>query len=607
MGVSGFMTSMTTFQQVHLKEATAKLTAAEDKTWKDMERAQKEPTAFRSAIYPPGTEYALSLAISQVAFTFNAVLTGSLMEALKGFYKLRKAMLTLDSIMVMEANHLKRMTGNGNTTGPANGSANIANGQFGIGRTANDIPLLDENLEKQFAGLDTEGTPTSMPAKRLDTGAALPAEVFTHPTDIFIHTGSHLCYGTLLVTFSLVKPVFNRVLSIVGFSGDRERGVKLVWEATKFFSFNSATAGLALLGYYHGLSRFSDVLPTDTGAEDDLTGYPKAKVQALLTSMLARYPDSNLWKLEEARLLAYNKDLTGAVEIITKYSASDMKPVSTSFMFEKALNTMYLHDYELSAVSWLNLLPLNEWTHTLYYYQAASAYLELYRNLRDSNPTTAETYKNKAAELFRKAPPLAGRQKMMGKVMPFDVFIKRKVQKWEERARAWSVDFIDAIGTSPLTEMMYLWNGFQKMAPGQLEKSLEILQWHRTSQSQRFKNDLDESGLHALLRAAVLRNQEKFTEAKKTLEIEILSHDKSQFTGTLKDCYICPSAHYEMGVLAWKEKDLEGVSKKAKVLECEEWLGKVEKWDIFVLDTRVGFKLKGAQITVQRERALLGI
>lgn len=54
-----------------------------------------------------------------------------------------------------------------------------------------------------------------------------------------------------------------------------------------------------------------------------------------------------------------------------------------------------------------------------------------------------------------------------------------------------------------------------------------------------------------------------------------------------------------MAVIAWFEKDLEGVDKKAKVADCEEWLRKVERWESYVLDARIGVKVKTAAETLK--------
>jgi hypothetical protein len=249
------------------------------------------------------------------------------------------------------------------------------------------------------------------------------------------------------------NPVFNRILYIVGFKGDRARGTRYLWESCRFNNFCSAISGIALLGYYNGLVGLCDILPTDAGAEDDLSGYPKAKCEALLADMVQRYPNSKLWKLEEARMYGYNRNLKAAVKILSENSESNMKQIATINMFEMSLTTMMVHDYQLCADSWTKCADLSKWSPTLYAYMTGGAYLELYRNSRESDPTTAKSYKDKATEYIRKGPPLAGRQKVMSKELPFDVFIVRKVKKWEERAKIWGVDLIDAIGVSPLSEM----------------------------------------------------------------------------------------------------------------------------------------------------------
>lgn len=182
----------------------------------------------------------------------------------------------------------------------------------------------------------------------------------------------------------------------------------------------------------------------------------------------------------------------------------------------------------------------------------------------------------------------------MAQQLPFDMYIVRKVQKWEERSKAWKVDLVDAIGVSPLTEMVYFWGGMKKQDSVQLQQSLDCLLWDRTTHPDKFNTDLDETAIHAVLKAAIARNMGKYEEARDTLQTEVLAHDKycppliflsrllsssrNKFKGHLKDDWTCPSAHYEMAALAWVEKDLEGMDHKAKVLDCETWLVKTQKW-----------------------------
>jgi hypothetical protein len=100
---------------------------------------------------------------------------------------------------------------------------------------------------------------------------------------------------------------------------------------------------------------------------------------------------------------------------------------------------------------------------------------------------------------------------------------------------------VDAIGTSPYAEMICrslsssqirkanvidLWNGMKKEAPEQLQKTMNILEWERTSYPEKHKADLDETSTCALLRAAILRHLGKFEEARTMLEAEILAHGR---------------------------------------------------------------------------------
>jgi hypothetical protein len=477
-----------------------------------------------------------------------AVLSGSVTEAIKGFYKLRKAYLTLDGIMEVESAYIRNVVSSRRDSVASqsrNSTSKTRPATSSAGQAAFTLSDLDEKV-----GLEPGSTPNgSLRDIRTSTDHGVPHDLaslhsvtrveshlldidpakvgITNHTDIFIHSGTRVCYGVLLVVFSMIEnPLFNKILYIVGFKGDRDRGTRYLWQAARFNNFNSAIAGISLLAYYNGLIGFCDILPTDAGANDDLSGYPRGRCNSLLAEMRKRYPDSKLWRMEEARMHAYNKNLSAALEILMDNADSNMKQIATINLFELSLTAMFIHNYELCAKSWIQCAELSTWSPCLYAYFSAINYLEMYRNFRVNDTATAKVYKEKATEYFRKGPPLAGKQKVMSKQLPFDLYIVRKTQKWEERAKAWDIDLVDAIGVSPLAEMVYFWNGVKKQSPGELQKTLDLLNWSRVSHREKFEVDLDEVAIKATLEACVLRNLERYDESRSMLESEVLNHTR---------------------------------------------------------------------------------
>jgi hypothetical protein len=189
------------------------------------------------------------------------------------------------------------------------------------------------------------------------------SETFNHPIDVFVHSGANLCFGTLLLIISMVPPAFSRLLSIIGFRGDKERGLRMLWQASKFHNLNGAIAALALLGFYNGFVRYCDIVPDPTGEEDDVEGYPIQRLSSLLSDMRTRYPQSQLWLLEESRMEGANKRLETALELLCGEKKSPLQQVEALHTFEKSLDAMYLHKYELCSAAFIQVcdpsLPLD--------------------------------------------------------------------------------------------------------------------------------------------------------------------------------------------------------------------------------------------------------
>lgn len=548
-------------------------------------------SAHGCEIYPPGTEFQLLNAEAQLMGAMISVMNESLTEGIKGFYKLRKAFVALDAILEAEARVLPAKLGNGvakaNTAPEKKNDAmekkvsdSDSDLEFVDAPEDTDLPetpaaytghlekangksTSDLNLEKGMdsLNLDPAAAASSMPGTRSDTpesqkqsNGPLPSAPrrtllansgpdstsFTNPVDAFVHSGANMCFGILLLVISMVPPAFSRLLYIIGFKGDRDRGVQMLWQSTKFNNVNGGVAALMLLAYYNGLLAFADILPSKSDAaelaeEDEIVGYPQEQCVELLESMRKQYPESRLWKVEEARVLANERRLEDAIKILKANGDSKMRQVTALNGFELSVNALFMMDWQTMRDGFLRCIELNDWSHALYYYFVGCAELEMYRDVvqklkapetdakeKGTLEADAKRHKKAAEEYFRKCPAAAGRKKFLARQMPFEVFALRKVAKWEARAKEWGVDLADAVGVSPGQEMTYLWTGCKRMPSAVMEKALQYLSWERCTASRELIEQLktvpDAAAIKAVAESALLCNLGRHAEARERVQ-----------------------------------------------------------------------------------------
>lgn len=440
----------------------------------------------------------------------------------------------------------------------------------------------------------------------------LDSDLFSNPIDIFIHSGANLCFGLLLLIISLIPPAFAKLLLIIGFRGDRERGIRMLWQSSKFDNINGAMAGLIVLGYYNGLVSFCDIVPESSSdpQSETLVGYPAERLQTLLNNMRIRYPKSHLWLLEEARMHSSNRQLEAALILLSGPTRSPLKQVEAISIFEKSLTSMYTHRYTICAESFLECCQLNNWSHALYYYVAGCAHIELYRRAKsENNSSVANEHAEHCEELFKKVRIHAGKKRFMARQLPFDTFVVRKLSKWEARSKEQNVPLVDAVGVSPIEEMIYFWNGYRRMNEKELRDSLAILTWNDSPRNSRWKREcVDEQAILVILRAAIYRNLQQYEHAKALLQKEVIVHDRTLFKGGLKDDWTCVTAHYEMGANLWLQTMGLGNTSTARemIKEAEGWLEKAAKWEAYELDARMGIKITTGLDTIRKWRAAHG-
>ncbi|KAK5455025.1 Mitochondrial outer membrane protein iml2 [Exophiala xenobiotica] len=703
-GTLAFMKAALGFEQEVMKEASETLSDAESSASASYNKAQHDARVFNSNIYEKGSEFALCQAEAQIMSAVVAVLNESLTESIRGFYKLRKAYMTLEGLVQMEMAFIKargvtslansraqsteslhsatsaksslsnlgqaEATSNTKPRDPMNpgqpaqpsglrhtevvNSADddsdddefhevddihehnpVTEGYTGhveVVEESEDMTELDRRIERLNTNhhtdeLHAEGLMRPPPQTTLGMLTAdADSDIFSNSLDVFIHSGTNLMSGILSLLISIIPPAFSKLLYIIGFRGDRERGIRMLWQASKFSNINGGMASLVLFGWYNGIVGFCDIISdSDPSNPEDVEGYPGARLQALLADMRQRYPQSHLWLVEEARMAASHRKLETALELLSQPGKSQLKQIEALHMFEKSLCAMNAHRYQLCASSFLACVDLNAWSRGLYYYIAGAAHLSLYRYDKSLTKEEAQKHARIAEEYFKTAPTKVGKKKMMGRQLPFDGFVVRKMAKWEERANRFNCSFIDAIGVSPLEEMILLWGGYKKMDEAKLQESLDNLAWSEALPRWE-REDVDEQAILAVLKAVILRNLRRHDESKEVLQQHVLLRSPLEFKGQNKDDWVAPTAHHEMAVNIWMQRTgyrathgseptasrgektpSVDLAQDAKLVqECKSHLERAKGWEKYELDARLGMKITAALNAVKNWEQMHG-
>lgn len=633
-----FLRATLGFEKEMMEQTSACLVEAENSASEHHRRAVRDPsTAHQSKIYPTGSEYALCQAETQLMSAVIGVLNESLTESLRGFYKLRRAFTALHLMVEAENQYLDKhfssssisraSTTTEKSKGPYRSSeASAANSGVmtpttsGVDEDGEDFHDAEEGLADQptpegYQGRvdlpvenlslngSAKGSTNSIPpayASSISKGPSskhddldFTADVSNDPIDVYIHSGVSLCYGLLQLLLSMVPPAFSRLLSILSFRGDREKGLRLLWRATAFKDdINGALASAITLGFHNAAISVCDIHSREA--------MPTARLRELLHDMRKLYPKSVMWVLEEARMAMADRDTDKAADIlINNPLKSPLKQVEALRVFETSMALMFLHRYEECAASFAKCVDMNSWSPGLYIYIAGSCHVELYRqSLLKDDPKKAAEHKQKATELLEKVSGLAGKKRLMARQLPLDVFVIRKLTKWTARAKAQDCDMVDAIGVSPVEEMVYFWSGFRRMRPEHVQLSLDSLAW---SDSQDEDHHLiDERAIVALLKAACLRTLGRLPEAKATLTEQVYCYDWHAIKACPHaDNWALPVAHYEHAVCLWQQAGGQD-GDRVVLKECSEELAKVEKWESFDLDARIGLKITTARQTLEK-------
>lgn len=628
-GVMQFIEATLGFEAETMARAHEMLNEAESVCWKS--KLENESLQLETSSYPPGTEYSVTYAEATLLNALLMLLSeNGVIESAKALYKLRRAYQTLDDL-VKKISHSSKPASASTASLVSSSSENTPTGKF---------EKIHRMKMQRLQGSHIGNTPSTTRLDKTLHSKLKMSDVST--IDEFIHSGVNLCFGILQVVLSLIPPTIGKVLSIVGFKGSRESGLKMLWKASDERNIHGSIALLALLIFYDGPFQFTDVdfdlsAVDETQDQDTLSrqfsekvniekralmgqghtlNHPGERLSEKLLITRAHFPNNALWLLQESRMHASRGNLEKAVDLMDSFDQKiEMKQVEALLIFDRAIFLCFLHRYERAASEFMTLISKNSWSHGLYYYFAGACYLESWRMCetglfvkggRDNiDPTKKNWYKQQAEIYLKKAPTLVGKSRFMSsKQLPFDKFLLRKVSHIKKVQNSCKKPFVECCGTSLIHELCYFYNGYNKMSPEHLELSFKLLGFtgapntpHALEGFAAIPESKDEQMIRLLLQSIILRRQGDFKQGREIIDKYIIPRIVSDGgKGQVKvakqtdDAWLFPIALYERALFTWKEKGLGGLE------EVHRWLLSSAQYNCedYELSTRVSMKTKAA-------------
>lgn len=473
--------------------------------------------------------------------------------------------------------------------------------------------------------------------------------------DEFIHSGVQLCFGILQVVLSLIPPAIGKVLLVVGFKGNRDIGLRMLWRtAITARNIHGELALICLLVFYDGPIQFIDVGFQLPGHEDsnvanvhdltsrstvldseltDIIKNPNLYTPQLLIKARALFPHNALWLLQEGRMHAAQGNIHLLLEL-TQHFTDDptthiqMEQVEALLTFDRAFFYVMVHDYDQAARDFLRMTEISSWSRSVYLYLAAACYLEKWRLIvmgiakyddESSRKADLEFYASKADHYLKLAPTYvpchglnASKQKGgiggSNKQMPFDKFVLRKTKHIEAHQKQYPhLSYIECVGTSLIHELVYFWNGYNRMPQEDLELLHRMLQFS-ASEHAKIPESADEAIIRHFFQSLALRQLHRPEEGVKILDTKVISKFVVQdspfkFNKMTHSPYLYPTAMYERAMFAWvmeaKTNSLQAIRESVGWLEKAETVSDIGDYE---LSNRTSMRIKAATERLEQLR-----
>ncbi|CCG82049.1 Putative uncharacterized protein [Taphrina deformans PYCC 5710] len=387
------------------------------------------------------------------------------------------------------------------------------------------------------------------------------------PTDYFTACATVSGYGFLSLIISAMPPTVARVLSVVGFKGNKEQALSDLWSVAAAPNIMGALGLLGLLTYYGAVGALCDIVPDTTEQAQ--------KLSDLLDSTIRRYPGSSLWKLTRGRMQQQRGDIYLGIQTLESMQPkAHLKQIEAFRNYDLGFAYVTTFQWEKAVDKFILVEAGNDWSKALYHYLIGSCFVELYRDTADA------AFAKKAQFYFDKAPAHAGKKKVMGKELPIEVFLKRKLKKWATCRK--DNRLVDGIAVSPIMEICHIYNLWKKMDQDLCKKAMLMV----TRQGQ-CSDAADDVLTRQSMMLALKRRLCDWNAAQSIMQAGVATRQEFKHIPDA-ELWSIPDMYYERAAFLWARDG----ARSAK--EIRSWLEKVQTFGDAEFEQRLAIKLSTA-------------
>ena len=320
-----------------------------------------------------GSEYNLCISFSLLMSSLVAFVSESVVESVKGAYRLRKAYQILHKMfdMIVRVEAVAKLENTPLTDDSQEESAGRTRGwglsEYGaagiMDASKNVDGLVDlsqdhlnrMSLDVQSAHFVSEcpASSSTNPAKssspdsveRQSVSSTLSFHMIPSCpplratfTDKTVYSGTLMALGTIMLLISLLPQSLSRLLSIIGFRGSRSQALSMLWQISTIPTPFGAIATFALGTYYGTILQNCDIVSDNFKGQRHDSAATLERLHHILLLARKRYPRSALWVVEEARMDSMRGNLEGVLRRLTDLKVNTRLPqIESLVVFEGAL------------------------------------------------------------------------------------------------------------------------------------------------------------------------------------------------------------------------------------------------------------------------------